>query len=114
LKKRMVKVLVWPIVLYKCDTWTLLAADIAYWKYWKYGYGENWKGYVQQKIQSEVVWKMVGEFKCLIRTICKRKNWIGCFEKGWMVEDVLKGSMLGQKPQGKPNTKIIDDLMTCL
>ena len=28
LKKRMVKVLVWPVVLYGCETWTLLQDEI--------------------------------------------------------------------------------------
>src|SRR6059036_3490061 len=28
LKKRMVKVLVWPVVLYRCKTWTLLQDEI--------------------------------------------------------------------------------------
>ena len=28
LKKRMVKVLVWPVVLYECETWTLLQDEI--------------------------------------------------------------------------------------
>ena len=28
LKKRMVKVLIWPVVIYGCETWTLLEEEI--------------------------------------------------------------------------------------
>src|SRR5260370_38595798 len=28
LKKRLVKVLIWPVVLYGCETWTMLMAEI--------------------------------------------------------------------------------------
>ena len=43
LKKKMVKVLVWPVVLYGCETWTLRKEEINKWRHWKCGCGENWK-----------------------------------------------------------------------
>ena len=43
LKKRMVKVLMWPVVLYGCETWTLRKEEINRLEAWKYGCGECWK-----------------------------------------------------------------------
>jgi hypothetical protein len=114
LKKRMVKVLVWPIVLYGCETWTLLASDIARLEALEIWLCRKMEGVTwQQKIKSEVVWKMVGKSRCLIRTIRERKkNWIGHVLRGdGLPWDVLESRMLGKKPQGKPRTKMIDDLM---
>src|SRR5437867_2386200 len=79
LKKRMVKVLVWPVVLYGCETWTLLqdeinrleALNVWLWRGLK---KISWR----DKICSDEVFAMVKEERCLIRTIRQRqKNWIG-------------------------------------
>jgi hypothetical protein len=92
----------------------LLAADIARLEALEIWLWRKKKGVtLQQKIKSEVVWKMVGESMCLIRTIRERKkNWIGHVLRGdGLLRNVLEGRMLGKKPQGKPRTKMVDDLM---
>src|SRR3989442_5105821 len=43
LKKRMVKVLVWPVVLYGCETWTLLQDEINRLETLDVCCGEDWK-----------------------------------------------------------------------
>ena len=78
LKKRMVKVLLWPVVLYGCKTWTLLqdeinrleALEVWLWRGLK---KISWR----DKIRNDEVFAMVKEERCLIRTIRQRqKNWI--------------------------------------
>ena len=70
LKKRMVKVLVWPVVLYGCETWTLLQDEInrlEALEVWLWRGLENitWR----DKIHNDEVFAMVKEERCLIRTI---------------------------------------------
>ena len=70
LKKRMVKVLVWPVVLYGCETWTLLqdeinrleALEVCLWRGLK---KISWR----DKVRNDKVFARVREERCLIRTI---------------------------------------------
>src|SRR6267154_300380 len=89
LKKRMVKVLVWPVVLYGCKTWTLLQGEIdrlqalEMWL-WRGLEKISWS----DKMKNEEVLKRVEEKSCLIKTISQRKkNWIG---------HVLRGDEIGR------------------
>ena len=43
LKKRMVKTLVWRVVMYGSETWTLRKEDTKRLEPWKCGYGGEWK-----------------------------------------------------------------------
>ena len=114
LKKRMIKVLIWPVVLYGCETWTLLAAGIdklealEMWL-WRKIEKVNWS----DKVRNEVVLKRVDENRCLMRTIRQRKkNWIGHVLRGHgLMKDVLEGRMLGKRRVGKPRIGMIDDIM---
>ena len=75
LKKRMVKILVWPVVLYGCETWTLLQDEIErlealeMWL-WRRMEKIRW----MDRIRNEEVWKRVNEKPSLIATIPKRKK----------------------------------------
>ena len=75
LRKRMVKVLVWPVVLYDCDTWTLRGEEInrlealEMW-FWRKLEKIKWK----DRISNDEVLSIVGESRCLIRTIGERKD----------------------------------------
>src|SRR5437899_7234628 len=78
LKKRMVKVLVWPVVLYGCETRTLLQDEInrlealEVWL-WRGSEKISWR----DQIRNDEVSATVMEERCLIRTIRQRqKNWI--------------------------------------
>ena len=114
LKKRMIKVLVWPVALYGCETWTLRKADMSklqaleMWL-WRKMEGVSWK----DKISNEEVLKRVNETRCLIRTVCgRKKNWIGHVLRGnGLLKDVLEGRMLGKRPRGRPRIGMIDELM---
>jgi hypothetical protein len=68
--KRMVKVLVWPIVLYGCETWTLLQDEINRLEALE---AWLWRGIEKikwmNKISTERVMEMVNEERCLIRII---------------------------------------------
>src|SRR6266516_2639305 len=78
LKKRIVKVLVCPVVLYGCETWTLLQGEIN-----RLQALEMWlltglkKIRWSDRISNDEVLTIVNEKRCLIKTITKRKkNWI--------------------------------------
>ena len=113
LKKRMVKVLVWPVAFYGCEIWTLRKEEInklealEMWL-WKKLEKIKW----QDKISIEEVLTIVDENRCLMRTISERKkNWIGHVLRGdGLLRDVLEGRMLGRKPQGRPSMGMIDEL----
>ena len=75
LKKRKVKVLVWPVVLYACESWTLLKDEIdrlQALEVWL------WRGLEKiswmDKIHNEGVLARVEEERCLIRTIRQKRR----------------------------------------
>jgi len=113
LKKRMVKVLVWPVVLYGCETWTLLQDEInrlqalEMWL-WRGLEKISWS----DKMKNEDVLKRVEEKSCLIRTISQRKkNWIGHVLRGdGLLRDVMEGRVIGKRRQGQPRKGMISDL----
>src|SRR5678816_87828 len=84
LKKRMVKVLVWPVALYGCETWTLKKEEkdkleaLEMWL-WRKLEKVNWS----DRLSNEEVLTMVNESRCLIETIRQRKkNWVGHVLRG--------------------------------
>src|SRR6267154_2586803 len=113
LKKRMVKVLVWPVVLYGCETWTLLQDEInrlqalEMWL-WRGLEKISWS----DKMKNEEVLKRVEEKSCLIRTISQRKkNWIGHMLRGdGLLRDVMERRMMGKRRQGQPRKGMITDI----
>src|SRR6188508_1292109 len=98
LKKRIIKVLVWPVVMYGCETWTLQKTEIdklqalEMW-IWRRIENISW----EQKTRNEEVMRRVEESRCLIRTITGRqKNWIGQIFRGdGLFRDVIEGRMMG-------------------
>src|SRR6267154_1575626 len=113
LKKRMIKVLVGPVVLYGCETWTLLQDEInrlqalEMWL-WRGLEKISWS----DKMKNEDVLKRVEEKSCLIRTISQRKkNWIGHVLRGdGLLRDVMEGRVMGKRRQGQPRRGMISDL----
>src|SRR5437867_11459691 len=113
LKKIMVKVLVWPVVLYGCETWTLLQDEInrlealEVWL-WRGLEKISWR----DKIRNDEVFARVMEERCLIRTIRQRhKNWIGHVLRGeGLLKDVLEGKVKGKKRSGRPRKGMISVL----
>ena len=79
LKKRMVKTLVWSVMLYGAETWTTRMEDIKkieafeMW-IWRRIEGISWKDH----IRNEEVLRRVGEERSMIHTIRERqRRWIG-------------------------------------
>jgi hypothetical protein len=100
LKKRMVKVLIWPVVLYGSETWILLEDEtrrLEALEMWL------WRGLEKiswmDKIENKEVLKRVKEKDCMmIRTITMRqKNWIGHVMRGdGLLKEVLEGKIVGK------------------
>ena len=80
LKKRLIKTLIWPVVLYGSETWTMRTEDIKrleafeIW-IWRRIEKISW----MDKITNEEVWKKVEEERSLINTIRTRQT---CSERG--------------------------------
>ena len=84
LRKRLVKTLVWPIVLYGCKTWTMRKEEInrlnafEMWM-WKRMGKVSW----MEKRTNQQVLSSMNEKRSLIKTIWNRKkNWIGHVVRG--------------------------------
>lgn len=114
LKKRMVKILIWPVVMYGCETWTLLEGEIQRlqaFEMWLWRRLEKipWT----DKVSNQEVLRRVEEKRCLMRTIWSRKkSWIGHVLRGeGLLREVLEGSMVGKRRPGRPRTRMLDDLM---
>ena len=101
----MVKVLVWSVVLYGCETLTLLQDEInrlQALEMWL------WRGLEKIRwsdgISNGDVLTTVNEERCLIEIITRRKkNWIGhVLREDGLLRDVLEGIMVEKKRTGKP------------
>ena len=91
--------MVWPVVLYGCETWTLLQDEInrlealEVWL-WRGLEKISWR----DKIRNDEVFARVVEERCLIRTIRQRqKNWMTCVEKGMFIERRAGGESEGEE-----------------
>ena len=116
-KKRIVKVLVWPVLMYGCETWTLQKSVIdklqalEMW-IWRRLENISWK----QKIRNEEVLRRVKENRCWITTIFRRQknNWIGhvgLLRGDGLLRDVMEGRMMGKRPRARPRAGMMDELM---
>src|SRR6476469_6209458 len=114
LRKRLVKTLVWPIVLYGCETWTMRKAEInrlnafEMWVWRRIG-KVSW----MDKRTKEQVLSSMSEKRSLIKTIWDRKkDWIGHVVRGnGLMKLVLEGRMEGNRPRGRPRRGTIDDVL---
>src|SRR3989442_2040062 len=106
----MVKVLIWRVVLYGCETWTLLQDEInrlealGVWL-WRGLEKISWR----DKIRNDEVFARVKEERCLIRTIRQRqKNWIEhVLKREGLLRDVMQGRVKETKRPGKPRKGMI-------
>jgi len=114
LRKRLVKTLVWPVVLYGCETWTMRKEEInrlnafEMWVWRRMG-KVSW----MDKRTNEQVLSSMNEKRSLIKTIWDRKkNWIGHVVRGdGLMKLVLEGRMEGKRPRGRPRMGMIDDVL---
>src|SRR6478609_8922312 len=103
LRKKLVKTLVWPVVLYGCETWTMRKEEInrlnafEIWVWRRMG-KVSWIN----KMTNEQVLSSMNEKRSLIKTIWGRnKNWIGHVVRGdGLMKLVPEGRMVGKRPRG--------------
>src|SRR6478609_863623 len=118
LRKRLVKTLVWPVVLCGYETWTMRKEEInrlnafEMWVWKKMG-KVSW----MDKRTNEQVLSSTNEKRSLIKTIWDRKkNWIGHVVRGGgLIKLVLEERMEEKRPRGRPRMGMIDDVLdeTC-
>src|SRR6478609_11429270 len=105
LRKRLVKTLVWSVVLYGCETWTMRKEEINHlnafemWVWRKMG-KVSW----MDKRTYEQVLSFMNEKRSLVKTIWDRKkNWIGRVVRGdGLMKLMLEGRMKRKRPRGRP------------
>ena len=107
----LVKILVWPVVPYGCETWTMRKEEINRlnaFEMWVFRrmVKVSWMDKRTNKLSS------MNEKRSLIKTIWDRKkNWIGHDVRGdGLMKLLLEGRMEGKRPRGKrPRMGMIDD-----
>jgi hypothetical protein len=111
LKKRMVKSLIWSVVLYGAETWTLAKEDIKrleafeIW-IWRRILKIRW---TEHKSNEEVL-EEVQEKRTLMNTVRRMQtNWIGHVLRGnSLLRMVIEGRMIGKKAVGRPRLMMLD------
>src|SRR6476619_3133592 len=114
LRKRLVKTLVWPVVLYGCETRTMRKEEINRLNsfemcVWRRMGKVSW----MNKRTNEQVLRSMNEKRSLIKTIWDRKNyWIGHVARGdGLMKLVLEGRMEGKIQRGRSRMDMIDDVL---
>ena len=114
IRKRMVKVLVWPAVLSGCETWTMRKEEmdrLKAFEMWVWGRMSEviW---TDRKMNEEIL-GLMGEERNMIRTIWERKrNWIGHIARGdGLMKLELEGRLKGKRMRGRPTMGMVDDLV---
>ena len=114
LKKRLIKTLIWSVVLYGSETWTMRKEDIK-----RIEAFEMWIWRRMERISwtehrtNEEILQMVEEKRSLIETIRSRqKKWMGHVLRGdTIVRDIIEGRMEGKKTRGRPRKMLLDWMM---
>jgi hypothetical protein len=113
LKKRLIKTLVWSVLLYSSETWTLKRDDIKklesceMW-FWRRMERISWRDHVR----NEEVLRRVGENRNMIVTIWKKKaRWIGhTIRSEGMLRTVMEGRAEGKRGRGRRRLTLMDDI----
>ena len=114
LKKRLINTLVWSVLLYGSETWTLKKDDIKrlesceMW-IWRRMEKISWR----EHVRNEEVLRRVGEERSLRNTIWKRKaRWIGHVmrQKEGMLRTVIEGRAEGKRSRGRLRMSMLDDI----
>ena len=111
LKKRLIKTIIWSVVLYGSETWTLQKEDVKRleaFEMWLYRRIMKVK-WTEHKTNEEVL-EMVEDKRILIETIRKRqKNWVGhVLRSDTLLRTVWEGRMEGRKLVGRQRMKLLD------
>jgi Reverse transcriptase (RNA-dependent DNA polymerase) len=115
LKKRMIKTLVWSVVLYGSETWTMRKEDVKRleaFEMWTWRRMEkiSW----MEHITNEEVLGSVEEERSLIHTIrVRQRKWIGHTLRGdSLLRTIIEGKMKGKRSRGRPRQMLLDWMMT--
>ena len=104
LKKRIVKTMVWSVLLYGSETWTLKTANVKrlesfeMWVWRRMG-KISWT----ERVSNDEVLRIVGEERMLIKTCKERqKKWMGhILRHDGLLKDVIEGRLEGKRPRGR-------------
>ena len=112
-KKSLIKSLIWPVVMYASETWTMRKEEmdrINAFEMWAWRRMErvSWK----DKKTNEQILTEIGEQRSILYKILNRKkNWIGHVVRGHgLLKQVIEGRMEGRRGRGRPRTGMLDDL----
>ena len=113
LKKRLAKSLVWSVLLYGSEAWTLKKDDIRRlesFEMWVWRRMEkiSWT----ERVRNEEVLRRVGEERTLINTIWRRKaRWTGhVIRSEGLLRTVIEGRAEGKRPRGRKRMMMLDDI----
>jgi hypothetical protein len=115
LKKRLVKALIWSVVLYGSETWTMRKKDVKrleafeMW-IWRRMEKVSWT----EHVTNEDVLKRVEEKRSLMAALRERqKNWIGHILRGdSLLREIIEGRMEGRRTRGRPRQMMLGWMMT--
>ena len=113
MKNRIIKTVIWSVLLYGAETWSLRKEDVR-----RLEAFEMWiwrrieKISYTEHITNEEVLNRVSETRVLIETILRRKkNWIGHVLRGeGMMKEIIEGKFDGRKGRGRSRIGMLDDL----
>src|ERR1043165_7607201 len=115
LKNRMVKTLVWSVILYGSETWTMRQEDInrlEAFEMWIWRRMER-ISWTERRTNEEIL-QLVEEKRSLIGTIRGRqKKWIEhILRSATLLRDIIEGRMEGKRRRGRPRTMLLDWMLT--
>src|SRR6476661_2534079 len=98
----MVKALVWPVVLYGCETWTMRKEEMDRLKAF-----EMWAW----RKMSRVIWSDRNTNEEILGLMGEKDNWIGHKVRGGgLMQLVLEERLEGRRMRGRSRMGMIDDL----
>ena len=114
LKKRIIKSMIWSVVLYGSETWTLRKEDIRrleafeMW-IWRRMERVSW----MDRRTNEDILQMVDEKRSMIGIIRSRqRKWLGRIMRGdSLLRIIIEGRMEGKKTRGRPRMMLLDWMM---
>jgi len=114
LRVRLAKTLVWPVMMYGCETWIIKKEEkrrIEAFEMWVWRRMAKIR-WTEKKTNEEVL-NIVGQSRRLLEAMMERKkNWIGHVLRGnGLMLEVMEARMEGKRSRGRKRTGMLDELM---
>src|SRR6218665_1564443 len=111
IKKRMVKALIWGVMLHGAETWMMRKEDVKQieaFEMWIWRRMER-MSWTEHRTNEEIL-KKVEENRSLMDIIrTRQKNWIGHILRGNSLQrEIMEGRMEGKRGRGRPRQKLMD------